>query len=222
MSQNHRWSLHGIRLGAGTFLLMLTFAGFVLATAQPSGAPNRMILEDFTASDGEGFPNGWEAQRSKDTAKRTYRVKTDGGQAYLAVNGADQRVYKKIAWSPKAYPILTWRWRLHSAPQGSDLIAAVYVSLDTDLLVIPVSTKYVWSATKAKGTVTEGGLFGASAIVLRPGLHPMDEWVEERVDAYADFKRIHGHNPAERAWGISLLGGPGVEVDFGTIAASKP
>ncbi|MGH7208559.1 MAG: hypothetical protein ACREIL_04145, partial [Nitrospiraceae bacterium] len=66
----------------------------------------------------------------------------------------------------------------------------------------------------------EGGLFGASEIVLRAGAQPVGEWVEERVNAYEDFKRIHQHDPAAQAWGISLLGGPGVEVDFGPIAAS--
>lgn len=117
---------------------------------------------------------------------------------------------------------MTWRWRLKSAPSVAEPIAAVYLSLDTDLMFIPVSNKYVWSATKAKGTVTEGGMFGAAEIVQRTGPQPVGEWVEERVNAYEDFKRIHGHEPAAQAWGISLLGGPGVEVDFGSITVSAP
>ena len=51
---------------------------------------------------------------------------------------------------------------------------------------------------------------------------PIGQWVEERVNAYEDFKRIHQHEPAEQAWGISIQGGPGVEVDFGPIAVSSP
>ncbi len=215
------WSFRS-GLGAGTFLLVLALIGAVAVIAQPNGAPALLILEDFSATDGDGFPKGWEAQRSKDKAKQSYGVKGDQGKTYLAANKADQRVYKRIAWDPKAHSILTWRWRIQSAPEGTDLVAAVYVSLDTDLMVIPVSTKYVWSATKAKGTLEEGGLFGASEIVLRSGLQPVGEWVEERVNAYEDFKRIHGHEPAEKAWGISLLGGSGVEVDFGPLTASKP
>ncbi len=46
---------------------------------------------------------------------------------------------------------------------------------------------------------------------------PVGEWVEERVNVYEDFKRIHKHEPAEKAWGISLFAGPGVEIDFGTV-----
>jgi hypothetical protein len=89
-------------------------------------------------------------------------------------------------------------------------------------MVLPVAIKYVWSGTKAKGTTTEGGIFSASEIVLRTGEQPIGQWVEERVNAYEDFKRIHQHEPAEQAWGISILGGPGVEVDFGPIAVSSP
>jgi hypothetical protein len=80
----------------------------------------------------------------------------------------------------------------------------------------------VWSATKPVGTIAEGGVFDASEIVLRSGAQPIGEWVEERVNAYEDFKRIHKHEPADKAWGISLLGGPGVEIDFGPIMVSAP
>src|SRR5439155_1644089 len=46
-------------------------------------------------------------------------------------------------------------------------------------------------------------------------------WIEERVNAYADFLKVHNHEPAPKAWGISLVAGPGVEVDFGSIAVAK-
>jgi len=44
---------------------------------------------------------------------------------------------------------------------------------------------------------------------------------EDRVNAYADFLKIHGHEPASIAWGISLVTGPGVELEFGRIAIAK-
>ncbi|MBM4124708.1 MAG: DUF3047 domain-containing protein [Nitrospira sp.] len=181
-----------------------------------------LVLEDFKAKNADGFPRDWKAQRNESMAKQVYQVQAEGESQFLAVRKAEQRIYKKIAWDPKALPILTWRWRLKSAPAGAEPIAVVFVSLDTDLMVIPVANKYVWSATKAKGTMKEGGLFDASEIVQRTGPQPVGEWVEERVNAYEDFKRIHKHEPADRAWGISLLGGPGVEIDFGPIVASAP
>jgi hypothetical protein len=92
--------------------------------------------------------------------------------------------------------------------------------LDTDLLFIPVFTKYIWSAAKPEGTFVEGGMFSGSELVVQTGLSPVGEWIEERINVYDDFKRIHKHEPADKAWGISLFAAPGVEIDFGEISVS--
>ncbi len=207
-----------VGLSLMTSVLVVLSLTEVSLLAQSSGL---VVLEDFRAKDGDGFPEGWKVQRSERKARQAYTVQSEQETVFLSAKRADQRVYKRIAWDPKAMPIVTWRWRLKMAPAETDLVAAVFVSLDTDLMVIPVATKYVWSGVKAKGTTTEGGLFGASEIVLRTGLQPVGQWVEERVNAYEDFRRIHQHEPAEQAWGISIQGGPGVEVDFGPIAVSS-
>jgi hypothetical protein len=67
--------------------------------------------------------------------------------------------------------------------------------------------------------VTEGGMFSGAEIVVRSGAAPLGTWVDERVNVYEDFKRIHRHEPADNAWGISLLAGPGVEIDFSGLTA---
>ena len=201
-------------MAAAVFLCLNVSAAF-------SGQAEALVLEDFRSKDDQGFPTKWEAQRSKARAQQSYAIQAEKDGPFLAAKEANQRVFKKIGWDPKAMPIVTWRWRLKTAPPPeSDPIAAVFISLDTDLLVIPVATKYVWSQRKVEGTITEGGLFGASEIVRRTGVEPIGKWVEERVNAYEDFKRLHQHEPAENAWGISLLAGPGVEIDFGPIAVS--
>lgn len=182
-----------------------------------------VILEDFSSKDQQGFPSGWEAQSSLAKAQQAYTVHSDAAETFLGARHARQRVFKRIAWDPHTLPIVSWKWRLKAPPpKEADTIAAVYVSLDTDLFVIPVATKYVWSVNKPKGATTDGGIFGASEIVLRNGTSPVGEWVEERVNAYEDFKRLHQHEPAQQAWGISLLGGSEVEVDFGPISVSGP
>ncbi|WP_447979593.1 DUF3047 domain-containing protein [Candidatus Nitrospira bockiana] len=213
-----------------TRLVVMILAVVAATAGLPSGpcaagqSNGMTVLEDFqTATD--GWPSGWRAQRNEARAKETYRVvKEEGHVAFLAAKGADQRVYKKLGWDPKALPVVTWRWRLKSAPPASDdkhdLIAAVFISLDTDLMFIPVTTKYVWSRAKPVGSITEGGFSSASEIIIRTGTAPVGEWIEERVNAYLDFKRIHNHEPADKAWGISLLAGPDVEIDFGPIAVT--
>ncbi len=177
-----------------------------------------ILIEDFRSPDERGFPQGWGAQRSVVTAHETYMIQEEDGVSFLRAKQASQRVYtKKMKWDPKTHPMLVWRWRLQAVPEGEEFIAAIYPSLDTDMMFIPVNTKYVWSATLPVGSIKEGGMFSSTEIVIRSGPEPVGEWVEERINVYKDFLKIHNHEPAALAWGISLLGGSAVEIDFGSL-----
>jgi len=201
----------------GVMVLMVLIVSLIGAPVVLSGT----ILEDFRNPEEDGFPHEWEGSRSTVTAKEAYAIHREGDTMFLRGTRANQRVYTRhIEWNPKTHPVLRWRWRLQSVPENADFLVALFANLDTDLLFIPVSTKYVWSDLKRKGSVTDGGLFGAAEIVVRSGRQPLGVWVEEEVNAYEDFQKIHRHDPASRAWGISLQSGPGVEVDFGTIEVS--
>ena len=188
-----------------------------------STSTSLQVLEDFSKAEQDGFPVGWQASRTESVTRKAYVVARDGEQSMLRTKGVDEqmRIFKRVAWDPKEYPIVTWRWRLRAAPSSSEIWAAVFVSLDTDLLIIPVSTKYAWASAGTVGRIKEGGIFGAAEVVVRSGPQPIGQWIEERVNAYADFLKVHNHEPAPKAWGISLVAGPGVEVDFGRIAVAK-
>jgi len=196
--------------------------GFLIDGAV-SAQGQSLVLEDFQAKEADGFPSNWdhENQRSQSKGRDAYKIQTEDGVNFLAAKDAGQRIKKKkIDWDPKAFPVLTWRWRLQKATAENEPVAAIYASLDTDLMFIPVFTKYVWSATKPEGTFTEGGMFSGSEIVVQSGTKEVGQWFEERVNVYEDFKRIHKHEPAAKAWGISIIAGPGVEIDFGSMVAS--
>ncbi|HSQ91791.1 MAG TPA: DUF3047 domain-containing protein, partial [Nitrospiraceae bacterium] len=201
----------------------LVVCGAFLIDGAVSAQSQSLILENFQAKEADGFPMNWEneSQRSESKGRDAYKIQTEEGVIFLAAKDAGQRIKKKkIDWDPKAFPVLSWRWRLHKARADTEPIAAIYASLDVDLLFIPVFTKYVWSATKPEGTLTEGGIFSGSEIVVQSGTKDVDQWFEERVNVYEDFKRIHKHEPAAKAWGISIIAGPGVEIDFGSMVAS--
>ena len=203
--------------------VVLLVCGSMVMQGAVTAQSQSLVLEDFQTKDAEGFPLNWEHenQRSQSKGRDAYKVQTENGVSFLAVKDAGQRIKKKkIDWDPKAFPVLTWRWRLQKATTDTEPIAAMYASLDTDLMFIPVFTKYVWSATKPDGTFTEGGIFSGSEIVVQSGTKAVGEWFEERVNVYEDFKRIHKHEPAAKAWGISIIAASGVEIDFGSIVAS--
>jgi len=199
--------------------VMLVIWVAFMPTALAQSETESILIEDFSQPDENGFPQKWDAQRSKVTAHETYVIAQEDDVSFLKSQNASQRVYtKNMSWDPKTHPILTWRWRVRSVEKGAEFIAAVYPSLDVDLMFIPVNTKYVWSVDQPVGTTKEGGMFGSTEVVIRSGAEPTGEWVEERINVYENFKEIHEHEPAPKAWGISLLGGPGVEVDFGSLA----
>ncbi len=187
-------------------------------SASQGSLGDSILIEDFRNPDERGFPQGWGAQRSTVTAHETYMIQEEDGVSFLRAKKASQRVYtKQMTWDPKTHPVLVWRWRLQAVPEGEEFIAAIYPSLDTDLMFIPVNTKYVWSAMLPVGSIKEGGMFSSTEMVIRSGAEPIGEWVEERVNVYEDFLKIHNHEPAAKAWGISLLGGSAVEIDFGSL-----
>jgi hypothetical protein len=201
----------------------LVVYGSMVMQGSVTAQSQSLILEDFQAKDAEGFPLNWEHenQRSQSKGRDAYKIQTEDGVSFLSAKDAGQRIKKKkIDWDPKAFPVLTWRWRLQKATMDSEPIAAIYASLDTDLMFIPVFTKYVWSAAKPEGTLTEGGIFSGSEIVVQSGTKAVGEWFEERVNVYEDFKKIHKHEPAAKAWGISIIAASGVEIDFGSMVAS--
>ncbi len=216
--------VHVIDKPVGLILAVMVIVGWPWVSMVQAGDSHSsgVVVEDFQNPDADGFPQGWEGSRSKVTAQEAYSIHKEGDVAFLKGKGANQRVYTKhITWDPKTHPILRWRWRVISAPENADFIASVFANLDTDYLFIPVSTKYVWSGTRPKGDVKDGGMFGAAEVVVRSGNEQFGEWVEEEVNAYKDFIDIHKHEPAPKAWGISLQSGPGVEVDFGSIEISE-
>ena len=183
----------------------------------------RLVAElrpDVVAFLASADPRTWD-QIARDTATRvTARLLDAEGEA-----GWNLAAYELLSRDPSP-AVRAVNNGLVSDPHGrawtqKQIIAAVFISLDTDLLVIPVSTKYVWYEHGSVGAVKEGWLFGAAEVVVRSGPQPIGQWVEERVNAYADFLKIHNHEPAPTAWGISLVTGPGVELDFGRMTIAK-
>ena len=87
-----------------------------------------LVLEDFRGKEADGFPSAWdhENQRSQSKGREAYKVQSENGANFLSAKDAGQRIKKKkIDWDPKAYPVLTWRWRLVKAPTGTEPLAAI-------------------------------------------------------------------------------------------------
>ena len=99
------WSLtFGGMMVSRRWLMMVSMLCISLLGWGPLYADTALavVLEDFTRLDADGFPEGWNGQRSKVTAMDAYAVHQEDGSAFLKGKGANQRVYtKNIQWNPK-------------------------------------------------------------------------------------------------------------------------
>src|SRR6266852_3451071 len=106
-----------------TFLFLLILNGDV--TNGQSASTSLQVLEDFSRAEPDGFPVGWQASRNESVTRKAYVVARDGEQAMLRTTGVDaqMRIFKRVAWDPREYSIVTWRWRLREAPSSSEIWA---------------------------------------------------------------------------------------------------
>src|SRR5207244_9073085 len=147
-----------------------------------SASTSLQVLEDFSRAEPDGFPVGWQASRNDAATRKAYVVARDGEQSMLRTKGVDaqMRIFNRVAWDPKEYPIVTWRWRLRAAPSSSEMWAAVFVSLDTDLLIIPVSTKYAWASAGTVGRIHEGRIYADDDVAGRSRPNSRGQGVQGR------------------------------------------
>src|SRR5947209_11251703 len=104
-----------------TFLIFLSV--FLIngdVTNGQSASTSLQVLEDFSKAELDGFPVGWQASRNESVTRKAYVVTRDGEQSLLRTKGVDaqMRIFKRVAWNPKEYPIVTWRWRLANIAFG--------------------------------------------------------------------------------------------------------
>jgi hypothetical protein len=182
--------------------------------AYPEASGTR--LEDFSS-----FPQDWKIKDDNPRAADIYRVATDESGSYLTASVGDKpgvRVFKYVKWDTGSFPVVSWKWRLKSFPQDRRRAIAFYVSIHRDSFGIPTIVKYLWSTQEPVGTIREGGLFGATEIVVQSGAAPdPNEWVTARVDAVADFERIYGEPPGPEGVGIGVTVGMGLDADVADV-----
>jgi hypothetical protein len=200
--------------------------GIVLLGLMASGASSNEELRapvtgPISLSDFSRYPDGWEARGGMSKADAIYEAVGEPENRYLRarVSSESVRLFKKIPWNPQTHPIVEWRWRAAKWPETAPARLTIYVALDRDVFGIPTLTKYHWSRGEAVGDLKEGGLFSPAERVVRSGPSNSNDWIVERVDALADFRKIAGRDPHGEAYGIGLLADPGIEAEIGEIVA---
>jgi len=194
-------------------------AGPASAVAQapaPTGpaTPARCItLEDFAKATVGEFPTDWKPR--KDAGKSVYKVVEEKGFRFLraASRGLGIQAAKQVEWDLGAYPILAWSWRPREFPRGADerdsgtndSALAVYLLVPYSRITGPKAVKYIWSAKAPVGTHLNSNYGLTQVLVLRAGDPGRDDWVEERANALADYKKYFGESETPTPAGIAVL-----------------
>jgi hypothetical protein len=180
-------------------------AAFAVVVMAPlSGGFADTILTEFTSIPVGSVPQkGWETRGGK--ADGIYRIESEGDARFLRAvdKGQSVQIFRDVDWPIRKEPVLTWRWRVHEFPAGSDerqgetndSAAALYVVFPR-VWFIPEVIKYVWSRVVPKDTVLRRSS-RFSLVVVRSGETPLDTWVEESRNVAEDFEKFFGRKAPE-------------------------
>jgi len=189
---------------------LLATAG-LLAAAGTATAAECVTIADFGKDAPGGFPQGWRAQK-EDAANGVYRVHAEDGRRFLraTAKGVAAHIALEREWDLKEYPVLAWRWRPRTFPEGSDernsktndSALSVYVAFPRAVMAVR-SLKYIWSRIVPVGTQASASAGSTKMLILRSGAAG-NGWVEERVSVPEDYRRLFGGDPGKPR-GIGVL-----------------
>jgi len=188
-------------------------AALLVVRPIPAGAEEDCItIADFAKDPVGVFPPDWKVR--KDQGKNVYSVQDDGRRHLRAVaTGLGIQAALEHEWDLDAYPVLAWSWRPRVFPAGADerssatndSAVAVYMLVPYSRVRGPKAVKYIWSERVPIGTPlsSNGGL--TQVRILETGTEKRGEWVDERVDVLADYKRLFGESETPKPAGIAVL-----------------
>ena len=159
------------------------------------------------------MPLRWETE---------YRlVYLDGRLALRAVGRESASVViRRVQVDPNRCPILEWTWRVEKLQSDADLRVKESDDVAASLFLLfgdpgffsnpdPVPTlRYVWTNDRvAEGAVIDNPYMPGIVrnIVVRTGTEHIGEWVTERRNIVADFKRAFGEEPTNAIEAFALF-----------------
>jgi hypothetical protein len=194
---------------------LFTFTVSLIIPIALSGAefspPKSILVENFSpGSEKDKIPDGWRPTQ-KDLSMFSFGKEGDNYYTTVSSNRSCNSIGKQFSCSPKEYPFLSWKWRVHKLPEGgselkkqkNDSGAGIYV-IFKGFFKLNRIIKYVWSSSLPVGTLTSSPYNkNTKIVVLESGSAKTDQWIIEHVNVFDDYKRLFGENPPDiEAFGI--------------------
>ena len=139
----------------------------------------------------------------------------DGRQVVRAESDASASgLYREQTIDLTQTPVLEWRWKVadvlenvdETTQAGDDYAARVYVVFSGGLAFWRTRTViYVWSSNQPEGSTWHNAFTdNARVIAVQSGKEKTGQWVTERRNVRADYKRLFGDD-VEQADAIAIM-----------------
>jgi rSAM/selenodomain-associated transferase 2 len=237
----HRWYYRNLALAAAALLLAAGGGARAPAAAQPATSSGWRaaaveLLRSAPPSAPDALPSGWHLVTFRGITRHTRYavVRDDAGWALHAQSeAAAAGLYRPLDLDPRAYPTISWRWRISrvldrgdsTRKAGDDYPARVYVAFAYQPEREGVWERakfefyrafygeyppgsvinYVWESRLPPETIYPNPYTArARMVVVRSGADQVGRWVAERRDFLADYRRLFGVEPP-RLVGVALM-----------------
>ena len=190
------------------------------STTDPARVVCDRVAEDFSGSTVGEFPAGWRVHGEDDPSrildKSLYVVEEQAGGRVLHAKFVGETVTVALVikdWSLAGYPILEWRWKAVSLPDGgketdsslNDTGAAVYAIWHVGFPFHLRGIKYAWSSTLPVGTRSSKRLGYDQMLVVESGKEHVGSWQTVRVDVAKHYQAFFGRDDLPSPTGIAVM-----------------
>jgi len=198
-----------------SFLFIFVIALLLLSFSDAAvGDPGTITLDDFSKSKLGGFPKGWRTwpfQRGK--CEKVYKIGEEDGHKFISAYDPwdiSQQIFLNFHWPVEKRPILSWKWRATTLPEGgiesddnkNDSACGLYIVVGK---YQGHAIKYVWSTTLKPGTVVTRKDGKLKIKVIDSGPDKKGKWVSHSVNVLSDYKALFGGELKKNPSGIAIL-----------------
>lgn len=163
----------------------------------------------------QGVPPGWELHEF--AGRASVELVRSGGRVALRLRseGTSFALYRDVVVDLRAFPFLTWSWKVVRLPAGGDVrvreaddqAAQVYVVFPR--WPAPVATSdvigYVWDSRAPAGTsLVSTRAANVRLVVVASGPTSLDTWLRVERNVLADYVGLYGRQPP-RVGQIALM-----------------
>lgn len=242
-------------LGCGptTRLFLLVFGGalnragpwlagiaFALSFPGPAAEPALAAQASHVLVDPEAPLDGDWTHKIFGTATEYTRITLDDRPAIRALGrNSASGLYREVDYRAAEHPWLEWSWRVDRlqtsadirTKAGQDFAAAIFLIFEERMLLMRHTSvlSYVWTNDRVSPETVVVSPYHpdtSRSVVVESGAKRLGQWVHERRNVLADYRRAFGEDPPKTVRTLALFTdsdqtGEPVEAYYGAVRAVR-